>query len=43
MHSTESEFEQDFVSYTLAIHSLLLTASYVIIVANITKAVQMTW
>jgi len=43
VHSTESECEQDFVSYTLAIHSLLLTASYVIIVANITKAIQMTW
>ena len=43
VHSTESEFEQDFVSYTLVIHNLLLTASYVVIVGNITKAIQMTW
>jgi hypothetical protein len=43
VHTTEAEFEQDFVAYTLAIHNLLLTASYVILVGNMTKTVQMTW
>ncbi len=41
--TAESAYEQDFVAYVLAIHNLMLTATYVILVGNMTRSVNMTW